>query len=667
MLDTSSVQAVRVSRDGKSAILKTSDGLFKAVSVSDGSEIAPATENLSTLTASGSWRRVAASEAETLVASLVPVADIAIEAATVQKYRVPENVRAEIRTALELSADNISEDDLRYVKSLAFDESVGKPEVEWVHDFFDKYNTPQRLRGGFKGQKWASKIVESDAPDIDPEAAFDDDAAPTHDFHSEALSYFGIGDNGCSSDVHTLIAVDFDTHEVYVWDGTGFELSEATIADIDEPQVIPLDGSSAQYIASCIADDPIESHNVLDSDPEERNLFALAEPELDYEDLERRGSIIADASGYTPAERSLNAKRQIRGPGGTFGGRQVAQGSELLAFKKAKLSDNPPLVADVAARIQQFVQDATATDESAAEPATEPVAAAAAPNPAPAQPEPAAAPTSSNATAGPPTGGPSGAAIYFAIVDPTDTTAVLEAIAIVKDSTGNPQAWLRTRGSWKNDPATLAKLTGPTPPPVIELTSPEPAKTVLAQVDKYDKTTAHFPTDAVPTKAPVTASGFVVAGSDLAIYSELDIVDAVSKFDTLDPTIRIEAKRIIQTRATALNRKDLLPADWRTLSAIEQGEAFASQSPLYGEYGEVLVAAGHPFKGAKGAERLKAYWTHGKGAAKIRWGTKGDLTRAHNHLAKFVGPVMAWGLSQNYHKSLFGMSNAKHDKLTGQN
>jgi hypothetical protein len=322
-------------------------------------------------------------------------------------------------------------------------------------------------------------------------------------------------------------------------------------------------------------------------------------------------------------------------------------------------------VADVAARIQQFIKDATTTDDAAAVPATTPVTAAA-PNPAPPADEQAPAPTTSNATAGAPTGGPSGAAIYFAIVDPTDTTAVLEVVSIIKDSTGNPQAWIRTRGTWKNDPATLAKLVGPTPPPVIELTTPEPAKTVLAQVDKYDANVAHFPTDAVPDKAPVTAAGFVVPGTELGIYNEQDIVDAVSTFDTLSPETQSAAKRIIRNRAIALNRKDLIPADWRTLSAVEEGEAFAAESPLFSEFGDVIVAAGHPVKGAKGAERLKEYWTHGVGAAKIRWGTKGDLTRCHTHLAKFVGPVMAWGLAQNYHKSLFGMSNAKHDKLTGQ-
>jgi hypothetical protein len=251
-------------------------------------------------------------------------------------------------------------------------------------------------------------------------------------------------------------------------------------------------------------------------------------------------------------------------------------------------------------------------------------------------------------------------------VDATDTTAVLDAIAVVKDSTGNPQAWIRTGGAWKNDPATLAKLTGPTPPPVIELTSPEPAKTVLAQIDASEGNKNKFPTDAVPTKAPVTAAGFVVPRVDLAVYDENDIVAAVSTFDSLAPETQAEAKRIIRTRAVALNRKDLIPVDWRTVSHIEAGEAFAAQSPLYSEYGDVIVAAGHPFKGAKGAERLKEYWIHGEGAAKIRWGTKGDLSRCHNHLAKFVGPAMAWGLAQNYHKALFGMTNAKHDKLTGQ-
>jgi hypothetical protein len=226
---------------------------------------------------------------------------------------------------------------------------------------------------------------------------------------------------------------------------------------------------------------------------------------------------------------------------------------------------------------------------------------------------------------------------------------------------------VRTGGAWKNDPATLAKLTGSTPPPIIELTAPEPAKTVLAQVDASDGSKADMPAVAVPTEAPVTAAGFVVPGTDLGIYDENDIVNAVSTFDTLTPETQSTAKRIIRTRAIALNRRDLLPVDWRTLSAVEEGEAFASESPLFSEYGDIIVAAGHPVKGAKGAERLKVYWTKGPGAVKVRWGEKGDLTRCHNHLVKYLkNSAFAWALSQNYHKAVFGMSNAKHDKLTGQ-
>lgn len=660
-----SMKAVRVSRSGKAAIVKNEDNLYLTVSLTTGEAFTDPTFELTDQTSFGSWRMVSPEEQTAIVASLTaPVDDLITveEKEPVKSYRVPSAVKAEVARALELSTVELSDEERQFATTLATSDAVGYPEVEWVHNFFDQYDTPQRLRGGYKGQAWASKIVQPE--DNDMEADPEEDM-PQHDFHSDDLDYFGIGDDASSTHVGSLIGIDFDTHEVYVWNGTDFEPSDISLQDIDEPQIIPLDDSTAEYIASRLAEEPHETHDVLDSDPEERSLFGLAESELDYDDLGRRGTIIADASGYTPAERSINARRQIRGPGGTFGGRQVEQGSELLAFKKAKLSDNPPLVADVAARIAQFIKDAVTTDDAAAEPATAPVTAAA-PNPEPTEPEATPAPVASNATAGAPNGGPSGAAIYFAIVDPTDTTAVLEAIAIVKDSTGNPQAWIRTRGTWKNDPATLAKLTGPTPPPVIELTTPEPAKTVLAQVDKYDKNVAHFPTDAVPTKAPVTAAGFVVPGTELGIYDENDIVAAVSTFDTLDPETQSVAKRIIRTRATALNRKDLLPASWRTVSAVEEGEAFAAKSPLFSEYGDVIVAAGHPVKGAMGAERLKQYWTHGKGALKIRWGTKGDLTRAHRHLAKFVGPVMAWGLAQNYHKEVFGMSNAHHDKLTGQ-
>ena len=60
------------------------------------------------------------------------------------------------------------------------------------------------------------------------------------------------------------------------------------------------------------------------------------------------------------------------------------------------------------------------------------------------------------------------------------------------------------------------------------------------------------------------------------------------------------------------------------------------------EFAEVqnLVAAGNE-------AQLKEYWAHGKGAAKIRWGTDGDHTRCVRELRKHVGPETVHGLCTN--------------------
>jgi len=77
---------------------------------------------------------------------------------------------------------------------------------------------------------------------------------------------------------------------------------------------------------------------------------------------------------------------------------------------------------------------------------------------------------------------------------------------------------------------------------------------------------------------------------------------------------------------------------------------------------DALVAAGGVDKNRGNAERLRRYWSHGKGAAKIRWGTKGDWSRCVRHLSKFLG-VRAKGYCQLRHKEATGMYTATHAKL----
>lgn len=58
--------------------------------------------------------------------------------------------------------------------------------------------------------------------------------------------------------------------------------------------------------------------------------------------------------------------------------------------------------------------------------------------------------------------------------------------------------------------------------------------------------------------------------------------------------------------------------------------------------------------GVKGEAVLKEYWSHGKGAAKVAWGTPGDHTRCVAELSKYVGPKVVHGLCTNIQKLAIG-------------
>ena len=69
---------------------------------------------------------------------------------------------------------------------------------------------------------------------------------------------------------------------------------------------------------------------------------------------------------------------------------------------------------------------------------------------------------------------------------------------------------------------------------------------------------------------------------------------------------------------------------------------------------DAFVAAGGADRNRGNAEELRRYWTTGKGAAKIRWGTPGDWTRCVRQLSKYMGP-RAKGYCQLRHKDATGV------------
>lgn len=609
-----------------------------------------------------------------------PAAETSLEIISIEpkNFRVPPKVKQEIATVLESGRATFAGTDLLRAEALAYDDTVSMSDVKWIGSFFSEIEAAERLRGGYNGRKWATKILAPQTPE--EQYAPEDKGIPyeRYDFDDEVFDYFAITDGQGDTESFALIAADYETGAVYIWKEDGFDFQhEVDIESFDAPNIVPVDVETAIELAKYIDSNIDNGYDILDTDEEERNLFLMAESELDYEEMDRVYAITADATGYTPQERSVNAQRQKRGPGGKFGGGQATgaapAGQVTPQFPKAKLTSELPLVADISARIEEWI----ATAPEGALTASGAFAEAPAPTATetPVEPTPEAAPAEAEAEA-------SGAedALYFAIVDEVDKTAVMNAFAIIKQG-GAPKAYLRENAKWAESPDVLADIQGTTPPPVVELGTPEPAKTVLAQIDQHDSTQTQEATDSADKPPVVVASavtefkdysgkqrekdaerGYALPDGSYPIRDAKDLKNAVKAYGRAKEEDRAKVKRHIRKRAKALNRMDIVPSDWREASLVEIGEELNETTKLFGEFGEVIVAAGG-HRGHRGgnAAALKRYWTVGRGAAKIRWGTKGDLTRAHRHLAKYVGPERAWGLVQNYHKSLFGMSNYKRD------
>lgn len=64
-------------------------------------------------------------------------------------------------------------------------------------------------------------------------------------------------------------------------------------------------------------------------------------------------------------------------------------------------------------------------------------------------------------------------------------------------------------------------------------------------------------------------------------------------------------------------------------------------------------------------QKLRDYWVHGAGAAKIGWGGPGDFYACRVELGKYLAGSHADvnGLCENLHEIATGMSTAEHAKL----
>ncbi|HEX8321633.1 hypothetical protein [Longimicrobium sp.] len=252
------------------------------------------------------------------------------------------------------------------------------------------------------------------------------------------------------------------------------------------------------------------------------------------------------------------------------------------------------------------------------------------------------------------TAGPEDGWTEYAIVDELDTGAVLELIRLRP----GPELLAYRNGKWDEAPEVLAQLQGVQPPPLVELDQAQ-LDNVLEQIGQgqgeaegsEDSGDPGEGLDEADKTEPVAAAGekkHTLPEGAFPIDNRDDLKKAVKALGRA--TNKNAAKRHIIKRARELNAVGVLPEDWG-ITAGAKG-ALVADAPL--------TVSPDPR-----AEKLRRYWTSGKGAAKIRWGTPGDWTRCYRQLRKYMG-VRAKGYCQNLHKRATGQwSGARGNRTAG--
>lgn len=243
----------------------------------------------------------------------------------------------------------------------------------------------------------------------------------------------------------------------------------------------------------------------------------------------------------------------------------------------------------------------------------------------------------------------------YAIVDDLDPGAVLEVIRLRRGAMG-PELVAYRNGIWDETPELLSDLQGVQPPPLVELGEAQLAS-VLEQIgggeagvegsedtgdpgeglDETDKRGESLAAAGPSTedRAKAAEKGQALPEGGFPIKNRADLKKAVQAFGRAKNPAA--AKRHIIKRARALNAISDLPESW----GITAAAGLVADAPL--------TVSPDPR-----AEKLRRYWTTGKGALKIRWGTPGDWTRCYRQLRKHMG-MRAKGYCQNLHKRATGI------------
>jgi hypothetical protein len=615
-------------------------------------------------------------------------------------YTIPGSVQREAKKALEWRKEHGrggTPVGMNTARTLAKGGQIGIQKVRHIAKYFPRHEVDKKGKGWDRGEdgypsngkiawalwggdpawSWARTIVEREDRKAKTASAYDEniDELTTSEYstYSSDLESFRMAheldpnvgpefmarvrmDN---SGIDRLYKIDIDG-SVFLWDGDGWdnmghvdgdiyfydkELDE--FGDMVEKTHVMIDPESAVILSAFMQERPYQPVKLEEIDPEEAELVAYGLSEEDYGMIDRVLTAAGDSptnrdGNYTPEERSKIASKQPRDAGGKF----VTVGARTVVAGDTERGSGEITKIDVASGKVEVRLDSGKTISVDAK-YTQAEADVDAPTPMLQR----QAPIDFSGILGEPRTPRNMPLAHLPGTLPPLTSKDINSL--LKDF---PSYVSKMRNSYKtydDNPKGLKDydkkfvkerhgINAAGEKAEEAINSPKesdvPAK-YLAIVSPEDMTAVMDLVALVP--ASKTSTEPVVYERVEGKWQKNDQILLDLKSATPPPVVQLDDKEVLN---------DVLKqADETAVQA--SGYDFAQ---FWEGVVEPLLAKGGLDRNRGGAEKLRRYWTRGKGALKIRWGTPGDWTRCVRYLSKYMGP-RAKGYCQLRHKEVTGV------------
>jgi hypothetical protein len=635
---------------------------------------------------------------ETLLAEkvLATLEEDAIVASADRMYTIPKSAQAEAKKALEWRKEEGrggTPVGLNTARTLAKGGQIGIRKIRHIAKYFPRHEVDKKGKGWKPGQdnfpsngriawalwggdaawRWARAIVEREDKKEKSVTAggytvsnyVDQINYPKQNEELNPFKYAHELDANYGpeflarvcldgSGIDRLYMIDIDG-SVYVWDdGCWDNLGHVDgdiwtydrmlddVYDLEEKSHVIIDPQSALMIAARMAVDPYCKTSVFDLDADEA---ALMEAGISGEDWEFIDQVITAAGSnqdgvYTPEERSENAGNQPRDAMGQFAkvGQKVAIGGDA-ARGSGTIRDIDGATGIVTVDLEDGRSVKVGSkylvpaDKANSRPNSLRVDDA------------SKTPMDFSGIIGEPrTPQNSKKAHIPGTLPKLDVNAFINNYASwvekerYKPRNAADKAAVKKR--WPNAKFTDASIIAAADEKILTPSTSDVTPRYLAIVDQQDPEAMVDLVAIIPKTATSTSPIAYKRDGDKWVQDDQTLADLRSS--TKPPVVELDKESLDDVLSQMAEEK---PSEETAPEAVA-----ASLLTVF----DAFVAAGGLDRNRGNAEELRQYWTRGKGAAKIRWGTPGDWTRCVRQLSKYMGH-RAKGYCQLRHKDATGV------------